>query len=116
MDLYGIPNCNTVKKARDFLTNNGIEYTFHDYKKEPPTEALLAEWLEQVAWGILINRKGMTWRNLSDIEKAVINNDRTATQLMITKPSIIKRPVLIKDGTILQVGFDINAYEAIFSE
>lgn len=114
MDLYGIPNCNSVKKARECLTNLGVEYTFHDYKKEPPTESLLNGWLAQIEWTTLVNRKGMTWRKLSDIEKAVINSDKTAVQLMLNKPSIIKRPVVVKDGKVLHVGFDIHAYEAMF--
>lgn len=116
MDVYGITNCSTVKKACNWLTNHEIDYTFHDYKKEPPTEALLNAWLEQTSWETLVNRKGMTWRKLSDIEKAVINSNHSAVRLMVTKPSVIKRPVLIKDGKLLHVGFDVHAYQDTFSE
>jgi arsenate reductase len=114
MQLYGIPNCNTVKKARDWLTSHGIPYTFHDFKKEPPNERLINDWLTQQPWEILVNRAGMTWRNLSESEKANVNDAASAMQLMIAKPSVIKRPVLIQDNKILNVGFSETAYEALF--
>jgi Spx/MgsR family transcriptional regulator len=114
MDLFGIPNCNTVKKARDWLTDHGLEYTFHNFKKEAPTEALLSTWLEQESWETLVNRAGMTWRKLTDEEKAAVNDNASAIQLMIAKSSVIKRPILIKDGKILNVGFKEAAYEALF--
>jgi arsenate reductase len=113
MQLYGIPNCNTVKKARDWLTNHDIAYTFHDFKKEPPNEMLINDWLTQQSWEILVNRAGMTWRNLSDSEKATVNDAASAMQLMMTKPSVIKRPVLVQDNKILNVGFSEAAYEAL---
>ncbi len=116
MDVYGITNCSTVKKARDWLTKHGVEYSFHDYKKEPPKASILNEWLTQTTWETLVNRRGMTWRKLSDIEKAVINDNASAVRLMVEKPSIIKRPVLIKDGKLLHVGFDVHAYQDTFDQ
>lgn len=114
MHLFGIPNCNTVKKAQDWLNNHGIEYTFHNFKKEAPTEVLLTDWLTQLPWESLVNRAGMTWRNLSDDEKAAITNNHSAINLMIEKSSVIKRPVLIKDNLIISVGFKEAEYEALF--
>lgn len=116
MDVYGITNCSTVKKARDWLSKHEIDYTFHDFKKEPPVESQLKTWLEAVSWETLVNRKGMTWRKLSDIEKAVINSNASAIRLMIDKPSIIKRPIVVKDGQVLHVGFDVHAYQETFGE
>lgn len=111
IQVYGIPNCNTVKKARDWLTENDIAYTFNDFKKAPPTEALLSTWLIQHPWEKLVNRAGMTWRKLSDDEKAAVHDNGTAIGLMLAKPSIIKRPVLVKpDGTVL-LGFSEKVYQ-----
>lgn len=118
MHLYGIPNCNTVKKARDWLLAHTIDYTFHDFKKEPPNEALINAWLTQQPWERLVNRAGMTWRNLSESEKSAVTDAASATALMMAKPSVIKRPILIENALahqkILHIGFSESAYEAIF--
>lgn len=118
MHLYGIPNCNTVKKARDWLLAHNIDYIFHDLKKEAPTEQLVKTWLTEQPWEKLVNRAGMTWRNLSESEKNAVTDAASASALMMTKPSVIKRPILI-DGTIenqkiLHVGFSESAYETLF--
>jgi Spx/MgsR family transcriptional regulator len=113
MHLFGIPNCNTVKKARTWLEAHNIAYTFHDFKKEPPTQALIESWLAQEAWEKLVNRAGMTWRNLSDAEKNAVNDAATAMQLMMQKPSVIKRPLLVKENKILTIGFAENVYESL---
>jgi arsenate reductase len=114
MQLFGIPNCNTVKKARDWLTQRNIAYTFHDFKKESPTEALIQCWLKTHAWDNLVNRAGMTWRNLSEAEKLAVNDASSAMKLMTSKPSVIKRPILMKDGKVLALGFAEPAYESLF--
>ena len=114
MKLYGIPNCNTVKKARTWLDENGIAYAFHDFKKQGLDEATIKQWLTQAPWDKLVNRAGMTWRNLSDAEKAAVSDSASATQLMMTKTSVIKRPLLIKDGTLLALGFDEAKYQQLF--
>ncbi len=114
MDLFGIPNCNTVKKARDWLNDHGIEYTFHNFKKEPPTESQLTEWLNQTSWETLVNRAGMTWRKLTDEEKSAVNNNASAIALMIAKPSVIKRPVAINNNKIITIGYKEDAYEEAY--
>ena len=111
--LYGIPNCNTVKKARTWLDAHHIQYAFHDFKKHGLDSATASAWLAQQPWEKLINRAGMTWRNLSDAEKDNIVDNNTAQPLMLTKTSVIKRPVLVKDGNILHLGFDEARYTAL---
>jgi Spx/MgsR family transcriptional regulator len=113
LKLYGIPNCNTVKKARSWLEANGTPYVFHDFRKDGVDAALLQGWLKQVAWEKLVNRAGMTWRALPEDAKAAVINDASAINLMLDKPSAIKRPVLVKDGSIVQLGFSEDAYKRI---
>jgi arsenate reductase (glutaredoxin) len=110
--LYGIPNCSTVKKARDWLEKNGTAYTFHDFKKQDVAPQLLANWLAQLPHEKLINRAGLTWRGLDEIIKANIVDNASATVLMQAKTSLIKRPILEKNGKILHLGFD----EAVYKE
>ena len=114
MRLYGIPNCNTVKKARTWLEESRIVYEFHDFKKNGIDAALLNGWLSQLPWEKLVNRAGMTWRNLPDVEKTVVTDTASALTLMLAKCSVIKRPVLVKDGKILQLGFDEAVYRKHF--
>ncbi|HWU97355.1 MAG TPA: ArsC family reductase [Oxalicibacterium sp.] len=113
--LYGIPNCDTVKKARTWLDANGIDYTFHDFKKNGITRELIAGWLHDVSWDVLVNRKGTTWRNLTDEQKAAVNDDKSAMALMLESPSVIKRPVLSGAGKA-SVGFTADAYQQIFKK
>lgn len=116
MKLYGIPNCNTVKKARNWLAEHGVAYEFHDFKKSGISEDTLQQWLSQVEWEKLVNRAGMTWRGLSDVEKAAVTDNASAIKLMQAKTSAIKRPVLVKDGQVLNLGFTEAAYDKLFSE
>jgi len=111
MKLYGIPNCNTVKKARDWLDANNIAYEFHDFKKHGIDEATINSWLSQYPCEKLINRAGLTWRGLDDATKSGITDNTSANTLMQAKTSVIKRPILVKDGKILALGFDENAYK-----
>jgi Spx/MgsR family transcriptional regulator len=113
MQLFGIPNCSTVKKARDWLTNNGVAYEFHDFKKNGVSHDLLKGWLSQMPWEKLVNRAGMTWRNLTDAEKAAVADANSALNLMLEKSSVIKRPVLVKDGKIVCLGFTEAAYKEL---
>lgn len=115
MQLFGIPNCNTVKKARDWLENNGVAYEFHDFKKNGVSHALLENWLKQTPWEKLVNRAGMTWRNLSEPEKAAVQDNESAIKLMLEKSSVIKRPVLVKDGKIMSLGFNEATYQELLS-
>lgn len=113
MKLYGIPNCNTVKKARDWLDANQVAYEFHNYKKLGVDQAILDNWLSQQPWEKLVNRAGMTWRKLSNEEKSEITDNASASKLMTEKTSIIKRPVLEKNGKVLCLGFNETTYKEL---
>ena len=113
--LYGIPNCDQVKKARTWLDRNKVSYSFHDFKKAGISEALIQQWLQQVGWETLVNRKGTTWRALSDGIKASITDAEAATGLMLESPSVIKRPVLCTTDAV-HVGFSDDLYQQIFTK
>ena len=104
--VYGIPNCNTVKKARTWLDEQGVAYRFHDYKKAGVPEDRLDAWIQSVGWEVLVNRQGTTWRQLDDAPKAAVVDAAGARALMLEKASVIKRPVIELDGTVVCVGFD----------
>jgi Spx/MgsR family transcriptional regulator len=108
--LYGIPNCDTVKKARAWLDANGVEYVFHDYRKKGADPAKLAAWSDAVGWEVLLNRRGTTYRALPDADKADIDREK-AIRLMEASPSLIKRPVVEHPGGLL-VGFAPGEWEA----
>lgn len=101
--LYGIPNCDTVKKARTWLEARGIAYTFHDYKKAGADAAKLAEWCAAAGWDKVLNRAGTTFKKLPDADKADLDQAR-AVQVMAANPSCIKRPIVEHPGGLL-VGF-----------
>jgi len=113
VDLYGIANCNTMKKARQWLETHAIDYRFHDYKKEGVNPGRLAAWVEAVGWESLVNRRSTTWRRLPEAERQGVDRDK-AVRLMLGHPSLIKRPVL-EVGDEVEVGFDPRRYEEIFS-
>lgn len=113
--VYGIPNCNTVKKGLDWLKENQVEYEFHDFKKKGITKEKLEEWVKSSGWEKLVNKKGTTWRTLPVEEQQEITNKRSAIKLMIEKPSIIKRPVIELDGKLF-VGFDESQYSENFKK
>ena len=110
MKLYGIPNCNTVKKARDWLLAHKIAYDFVDFKKQTLSDEFLQGWLSQLPHEKLINRAGLTWRGLDDFTKNNIIDNASAILLMQTKTSVIKRPILERDGKIIALGFDETDY------
>ena len=111
--MYGIPNCDTIKKARKWLEAHSLEYEFHDYKKAGVPEADLKKWVKKAGWETLLNRRGTTWRKLDDKTKDSIN-ESSAIKLMLAQPSIIKRPVLVAGKTLL-VGFDEVEYKNLKS-
>jgi arsenate reductase len=113
--LYGIPNCNTVKKTRDWLAQHDIAVEFHDFKKHGLDPAIAQSWLQQADWTQLINRSGLTWRGLPEQRKQLIQDANAALALMLEKTSVIKRPVLEQNGKLLHVGFDEAAYSKIFN-
>lgn len=104
--VYGIPNCNTVKKARTWLDEQGQPFAFHDYKKQGVPADRLDAWIKQVGWEVLVNRQGATWRQLDDATKAGVVDAASARALMLDKASVIKRPVIEQAGQVLVVGFD----------
>lgn len=110
--IYGIKNCDTMKKARTWLDGHDVAYTFHDYKAEGIDKALLERWSKEVGWEVLLNRAGTTFRALPDKDKEGLN-EKKAIALMIAQPSMIKRPVLDVGGKLL-VGFKLGAYEKQF--
>ena len=104
--LHGIPNCDTVKRARAWLAEQGVDYRFHDFKKAGVPAEALARWAEVVGWEKLLNRQGTTWRKLPEAEKAAVLDAASASRLMQAQASVIKRPVVDwGDGTVT-VGFD----------
>ena len=109
--LYGIPNCDSIKKARKWLTENGIDYEFHNYKKLGVPEKELKLWIKTVGWEILLNRRGTTWRKLDETTKDNID-EASAIEIMLNNPSIIKRPVL-ESGKTLLVGFKQENYQQL---
>jgi len=92
--VYGIPNCDTVKKARTWLTDHAMDYQFHDFKKQGVPADLLPGWLAAIGWETLVNRKGTTWRKLDEATRLAVVDDASATALMLANPSVIKRPVV----------------------
>jgi Spx/MgsR family transcriptional regulator len=111
MIVYGIKNCNTVKTALLWLRNNNLEFDFHDYKKIGITEARLKEWSKQVGWKSLVNKRGTTWRQLEETQQKKVVNEKSAIALMMEKTSVIKRPLIEKNGKVLLLGFDEAEYK-----
>ena len=112
--VFGISNCDQIKKTLAWFGAQGVPVVFHDYKKSPPTPELLRHWLEQVDASSLINRRGTTWKSLSDTEKSAARSASAALELMLARPSIIRRPVLSFGGAIL-VGYDPDAFASRLS-
>ena len=110
MTLYGIKNCNTVKKAIAWLNSHNISFDFHDYKKQGISESKLQEWSGQLGIDSLINRKGTTWRKLDEEQKESAKNEQNAIRLLAANTSLIKRPLIEENGKVLTLGFDENEY------
>jgi Spx/MgsR family transcriptional regulator len=112
--LYGIPNCDTVKKARTWLDDHKISYDFHDFKKSGINAKHVQRWLDTLGIDIVLNKKSATWRGLTAEQQASAANPKKAIQLMLENTSLIKRPVLEKDGQVLAIGFDEAKYSSLF--
>lgn len=126
--VFGIPNCDTVKKARSWLLEQNVEFIFHDFKKNGLTRNIVENWLNHVDLNLLINRKGTTWRALTDAQKTSCDNRDAAISLMMASPSIIKRPILqiagsnnsanseseMTDTQQVVVGFSAQLYQPLF--
>ena len=111
--IYGIPNCDTMKKARAWLNEHNIAYDFHDYKKAGLDEALLRGWVKELGWETLLNTRGMMWRKVPQDVKDTID-EKSAIALMLETPSMIKRPVL-DTGNTRHIGFKPEQYEQLFA-
>ncbi|MBD2755522.1 ArsC family reductase [Spirosoma validum] len=111
--LYAIPNCDTVKKARVWLAGHGVDYQFHDYKKQGIDRNRIEHWLTQKPWEELVNRAGTTWKKLSDADKPA--DMEGAIALMIAKPSVIRRPLIESNGQLIALGFKADEYEKTFT-
>jgi len=112
MIIYGIPNCNSVKKAQTWLTEKGLSYEFHDFKKKGITAEKLDEWCNAFGWENVLNKKGTTWRKLSPEEQQAVNSQDTAIAVMLKNNSAIKRPVIEQKGRAILLGFNEEQYRA----
>ncbi len=111
MIVYGIPNCDTIRKARKWLQSHGLEYQFHDFRKDGLEPALLQEWADTLGWETLLNRRGTSWRKLPEKTRDSVDA-KAAVRIMLEQPAIIKRPVLVKGKKIL-VGFNEDDYRKL---
>lgn len=111
--LYGIKNCDTIKKAKRWLDDHQIAFSFHDYRKDGLSDALLNQLEENIGWEVMLNKRGTTWRKLPDETKATINKE-LALNLMADNPAIIKRPIVAYAGSF-QLGFSNDTYQQIFT-
>ncbi|WP_113651925.1 Spx/MgsR family RNA polymerase-binding regulatory protein [Pedobacter namyangjuensis] len=112
MIVYGIPNCNTVKKATDWLKENKIDFEFHDFKKKGITAEKLQEWFNEFGWEKVINKNGLTFKKLSKEEQLKINNPTAVTAYLLNNTSAIKRPIVEREKAVL-IGFDADNYKNI---
>jgi Spx/MgsR family transcriptional regulator len=110
--LYGIPNCDTVKKARAWLAGQGVDYRFHDFKKDGVPAERLDAWMAAAGWEKLLNRQGTTWRKLDGAQQLRCGNAEGARGLMLESPSVIKRPVVEWPDGSITVGFDAADWAA----
>ena len=111
LNLYGIKNCDTVKKARRWLEDHGVEYQFYDFRQDGLDKKQLSGWVEQLGWEAVVNKRSTTWRNLSDKEKDIKTNAQAA-KLLAANPTLIKRPVTENNKTLL-VGFKESEYQKL---
>ena len=111
--LFGIPNCDTIKKAKKWLEQNGVEYVFHDYRKDGVDAQMVTQFCAELDWDKILNKRGTTYRQLDDATKETLNEAR-AIELLVEHPAMIKRPILEKDGQ-LHLGFKADQYQSIFS-
>lgn len=110
--LYGIPNCDTVRKARKWLDAHAVKFSFHDFRKQGLDEEQLRRWVKELGWQVLLNTRGMMWRKLPDSKKQHVDEPK-AIKLMLAEPAMIKRPVLDL-GKSRHVGFNEQTYKELF--
>lgn len=110
--VYGIPNCDSVKKARTWFSEQGLDYSFHDFKKQGVPDTQLQQWLQACGWEVVLNRKGTTWRQLDAATQAGVTDAASARALMLAQASIIKRPVIEWPSGAITVGFQPEKWPA----
>jgi len=114
--LYGIKNCDTVRKAQKWFKSEGLKYTFHDFRADGLVKKDLSAWVKAVGWEVLLNKRSTTWKQLSDKDKETVDETK-AIALMLANPTLIKRPVLVfknQNGKKVHVGFKPAEYKALF--
>ncbi len=116
IEVYGIPNCDTVKKARTWLTDHQIEYTFQDFKKIEVKDATVMSWIEAFGLDTVINKRGTTWRKLSDDEKTLCENAETALPIILSNLSMVKRPIVAIDDKPTLIGFNADDWTKQFQK
>ncbi|WOZ78664.1 ArsC family reductase [Kosakonia sacchari] len=114
--MYGIKNCDAIKKARRWLESQQVEYRFHDYRSDGIHADLLRTFVGELGWEALLNTRGTTWRKLDEAQRATITNDDAAIALMLEMPAIIKRPLLCAPGKPMLLGFNESSYETFINE
>ncbi|WMY75515.1 ArsC family reductase [Buttiauxella selenatireducens] len=114
--LYGIKNCDTIKKARRWLEAQGVDYQFHDYRVDGLDAELLNSFIVALGWEALLNTRGTTWRKLDEAHRASITDAQTAAELMLSMPAIIKRPLLYAPGQPMLLGFNESNYKMFINE
>ena len=113
MIVYGIKSCDSVKKATTWLTKHKIPFTFHDYKATGITASKLKSWSQQIGWESFLNKKSTTWRGLDPKIQSTVTNEKAAIHVMTENTSLIKRPLIERDGKVLALGFNEKEYERI---
>jgi len=114
--MYGIKNCDTIKKARHWLEANNVDYRFHDYRTDGIDADSMQKFIAELGWEALLNTRGTTWRKLDETLRASINNADSAAALMVEMPAIIKRPLLCAPGKPMLLGFNEKQYQTYFIE
>lgn len=109
--VYGIPNCDTVKKSLDALKSLQVTFEFHDYKKKGIDRETISNWLKQYPWDELVNKKGLTWKQLPETERP--KNEAEAIELMLVKTSVIRRPIVAKNASIKTIGFEPEKFKEL---
>ena len=116
LTLFGIKNCDTIKKARRWLEAHQVDYRFHDYRVDGLDADLLQQFIAELGWEALLNTRGTTWRKLDESLRATITNADSAAALMLEMPAIIKRPLLCAPGKPMLLGFNESSYEKFINE
>ena len=114
LTIYGIPNCDTVKKSLDWFTKHKIDYEFHNYKKEGITATLLKDWMSQQDFTLIVNTKSATYKKLSPADQAKCSKAASAIAVLQENTSLIKRPIVTKKGKIIAIGFNPETYSSLF--